>query len=58
MQHRVNLIVKPMPAQMSVIMMNLFCGPPMFRSAVIATGEARALQLPSQSNDINFPTPK
>jgi hypothetical protein len=54
----VNLIVKPMPAQMSVIMMNLFCGPPMFRSAVIATGEARALQLPSQSNDINFPTPK
>lgn len=45
-------------AQMSVIMMNLFTGPPMFRSAVISTGEARALQLPSVSNDTSFPSPK
>ncbi|EIE22773.1 hypothetical protein COCSUDRAFT_42394 [Coccomyxa subellipsoidea C-169] len=44
--------------QMSVIMMNLFSGPPMFRSAVISTGEARALQLPSVANDAGFPSPK
>ncbi|BDA45644.1 hypothetical protein COCOBI_07-4310 [Coccomyxa sp. Obi] len=43
---------------MSVIMMNLFTGPSMFRSAVISTGEARALQLPSVSNDTSFPSPK
>ena len=43
------------PLQMSVIMMNLFAGPPIFRSALIAVGEARALQLPSVYSDVKSP---
>lgn len=43
---------------MSVIMINLFSGPPFFRSAVVAAGEARALQLPSVVNDAGFSSPK
>ena len=43
------------PLQMSVIMMNLFAGPPIFRSALISVGEARALQLPSVYSDVKSP---
>ena len=43
---------------MSVIMMNLFAGPPLFRAAVIAVGEARALQLPSQTGDVRMQSPR
>ncbi len=43
---------------MSVIMMNLFAGPPLFRAAVIAVGEARALQLPSQAGDARMASPR
>ena len=46
----------PMLVQMSVIMMNLFSGPPIFRSAIISAGEARALQLPTTYNDVKSPT--
>lgn len=31
-----------MAAQVAVILMNLLAGPPLFRAAVIAAGEARA----------------
>ena len=41
--------------QMSVIMINLFAGPPIFRSALISVGEARALQLPSTYGDVKSP---
>ena len=41
--------------QMSVIMINLFAGPPIFRSALISVGEARALQLPSIYGDVKSP---
>jgi hypothetical protein len=43
---------------MSVIMMNLFAGPPLFRAAVISVGEARALQLPSQTGDVRLASPR
>ena len=36
-------------------MMNLFAGPPIFRSALISVGEARALQLPSVYSDVKSP---
>ena len=37
---------------MSVILLNLVTGPPLFRAAIIAAGEARALQLPSLASDV------
>ena len=38
--------------QMSVILLNLVTGPPLFRAAIVAVGEARALQLPSLAGDV------
>lgn len=37
---------------MSVILLNLVSGPPLFRAAIVAVGEARALQLPSLAGDV------
>ena len=37
---------------MSVILLNLVTGPPLFRAAIVAVGEARALQLPSLAGDV------
>ncbi|KAK9842202.1 hypothetical protein WJX81_000261 [Elliptochloris bilobata] len=37
---------------MTVILLNLVTGPPLFRTAIIAVGEARALQLPSLAGDV------
>lgn len=48
-------LTPPVYVQMSVIMMNLFAGPPIFRSALMSTGEARALQLPLTFSDIKSP---
>ena len=50
------ILICPLLVQMSVIMMNLFSGPPLFRSAIISAGEARAMQLPTIYNDTKSPT--
>ena len=52
------ILLSVLHTQMSVIMMNLFAGPPLFRAAVIAVGEARALQLPSQAGDVRLQSPR
>ncbi len=36
---------------MTVILLNLVTGPPLFHAAIVAAGEARALQLPGLAGD-------
>lgn len=48
----------PPRAQMTVILLNLVTGPPLFHAAIVAAGEARALQLPGLAGDAAGAAPR